>query len=180
MNEQAPAAAKEPDAPLPLGKFGQFLKEHGLQSDRLADSSGVETIQLKPSDLPGALRLLKSSSEVKMDFLITVSGVDSPDTFDSIYKLWSYEFPDELIIKVSVPKTEVPSGQLPMVPSITPFWPAANWHERETFDLVGIKYSGHPYPRRILNPWDWEGYPLRRDYRQLVDALNNKNPHSFR
>ncbi len=180
MNEQAPAAAKEPEAPLPPGKFGQFLKEHGFETVRLADSAGVETIEIKAADLTGAMRLLKSSSEIKMDFLITVSGVDSPDTFDSVYKLWSYENPDELIIKVSVPKSSIKEGQLPLVPSITPFWAAANWHEREEYDLVGIKYSGHPYPRRILNPWDWEGHPLRRDYRQLIDALNNKNPNSFR
>ena len=66
------------------------------------------------------------------------------------------------------------------MPSITNMWPAANWHERETYDLVGIKYLGHPYPRRILNPWDWDGHPLRHDYVQIVDALNDKNPHSFR
>lgn len=180
MSEQPPAVAKEPEAPQPLGKFGQFLKEHGIETKRLPDSVTCETIELKAADLTSAIRLLKSSSEIKMDFLITVSGVDSTDSYDSIYKLWSYDNLDELIIKVICPKADVPPEQLPLVPSLSPFWPAANWHERETFDLVGIKYSGHPYPRRILNPWDWDGHPLRRDYRQLIDALNNKNPHSMR
>jgi NADH-quinone oxidoreductase subunit C len=67
-----------------------------------------------------------------------------------------------------------------MVPSIASMWRTADWHERETYDLVGIRYVGHPYLRRILNPWDWEGHPLRRDYRQPVDALNDKAAGSFR
>jgi NADH-quinone oxidoreductase subunit C len=179
-SEHAPAAAKEPEAPLPIGPFGQFLKDHGFETSRLPDSAAVETIQVKPADLDKALRLLKTSSEVALDFLITVSGVDMPDSIDSVYHLWSYESNNELVVKVSIPKAEIPSGQLPTVSSITRFWRAADWHEREEYDLVGIRYVGHPYPRRILNPWDWEGHPLRRDYRQVIDALNNKNPHSFR
>jgi NADH-quinone oxidoreductase subunit C len=179
-SEQAPAQAKQPEAPLPIGPFGQFLKEHGIETTRLPDSAGVETIQIKTTDLDKSMRLLKTSSEVALDFLITVTGVDMPDTFDSVYHLWSYESGNELVIKVCMPKSEIKGDQLPMVPSITRFWRAADWHEREEYDLVGIRYLGHPYLRRILNPWDWEGYPLRRDYRQVVDALNNKNPHSFR
>jgi NADH-quinone oxidoreductase subunit C len=84
------------------------------------------------------------------------------------------------VVKVVVPKSEAPGDKLPMVPSLAKAWPTANWHERETYDLVGIRYHGHPYLRRILNPWDWEGHPLRRDYKQPIDALNDKNPHSFR
>ena len=180
MSEHAAPAAKPADEPMPIGQFGQFLKDHGIQSTRLPDSAAVETIELKGSDLTAALRLLKSSSEVALDFLLTVTGVDSDKSYDSVYHLWSYDSLNELVIKVLVAKTDVPTGKLPIVSSITPFWQAANWHEREEYDLVGIKYIGHPYLRRILNPWDWEGYPLRRDYRQLIDALNNKNPHSFR
>ena len=77
-------------------------------------------------------------------------------------------------------KAGLKADYLPEVLSISPFWQAANWHERETYDLVGIRYLGHPYLRRILNPWDWEGHPLRRDYKQPVDALNDKSPGSFR
>ena len=143
-------------------------------------SAGVETMELKASDLPAAVKLLRESPESKLDFLVAVSGVDSPDTFDSVYHLWSYSKTDEVVLKVRTAKSTVPADELPEVPSISPEWPAADWHERETYDLVGIRYLGHPYLRRILNPWDWEGHPLRRDYKQPVDALNDKNPESMR
>lgn len=162
------------------GPFGQFLLEHGIPSTRLADSCGVETVEIEEKHLEGAMKRLRNSAEVALDLLVSVSGVDSPDTFDSVYHLWSYSNSNELVVKVRVPKNSVQEGQLPAVTSLTPFWSAANWHERESYDLVGIRYVGHPYLRRILNPWDWEGHPLRRDYKQVVDALNDKNPHSFR
>lgn len=163
------------------GVFGQFLSEHGINSTRLPDeASGCEAIELAADQLQAALRLLRNSEESKLDLLITISGVDSKDTYDSVYHLWSYENLNELVIKVLTPKADVSADQLPAVPSISTFWSAANWHERETYDLVGIKYLGHPYLRRILNPWDWDGHPLRLDYIQPVDALNDKNKFSFR
>lgn len=162
------------------GVFGQFLLEHGFPSKRLPDSAGVETIELETQHLEAALKRLRNSPEVQLDFLLAVSGVDSAETFDSVYHLWSYVNQNELVVKVCVQKDLVAHGHLPMVPSCAPFWSSANWHERETYDLVGIRYVGHPYLRRILNPWDWEGYPLRRDYKQPVDALNDKNSQSFR
>ncbi|MFA7339300.1 MAG: NADH-quinone oxidoreductase subunit C [Candidatus Obscuribacterales bacterium] len=175
-----PAEPAEPAKPLEPAKFGQFLKEHGISSERLPDSCGVETIIVAGDQLEKAMRLLRNSSEIKLDLLLTVTGVDSADTFDSVYHLWSYSHLDQLVIKVLLKKADVAEGDLPAVPSLSNFWSAANWHERETYDLVGIRYSSHPYLRRILNPWDWEGHPLRRDYKQLVDALNDKNPHSMR
>ncbi|MBZ0185799.1 MAG: NADH-quinone oxidoreductase subunit C [Candidatus Obscuribacterales bacterium] len=173
--------AKAPEAPPPPGLCGQFLKDHGIESKRLSDSSGgKEAIELQASDLQRSLKLLRSGDDTRLDLLITVSGVDKGDTFESVYHLWSYDNLNELMIKVIVNKSDIKEDELPMVPSISSFWPAANWHERETYDLVGIKYLGHPYPRRILNPWDWEGHPLRLDYKQPIDALNDKNPSSFR
>jgi NADH-quinone oxidoreductase subunit C len=71
---------------------------------------------------------------------------------------------------VSIPRREKVrltvrlSGIDPVVDSLVPVWPGANWLEREIFDLFGIRFNGHPDLRRILLPDDWEGYPLRRDY----------------
>jgi NADH:ubiquinone oxidoreductase subunit C len=192
MTQQPPAghgAAGQPAEPpkeLPIGPTGQFLKDMGIASTRMPDSVGtagtaVETLELAPGDLEQAMRRLRTSPETGLDCLLMVTGVDSADSFDSVYHLWSYsDNSKELVVKVRVPKASIQEGRLPSVPSLTPFWPAANWHEREEFDLVGIKYFGHPYLRRLMNPWDWEGHPLRRDYKQPIDALNDKNPHSMR
>lgn len=173
--------AKPEETPdLTPGVFGQFLAEHDIPSTRLPDSTGVETIEVTAANLETALKRLRNSAETRLDFLVTVSGVDAGDNIESIYHLWSYEHTKELVIKVRVPKTQLSADGLALVPTTATYWSAANWHERETYDLVGIRYVGHPYMRRILNPWDWEGYPLRHDYKQPVDALNDKNPVSFR
>jgi NADH-quinone oxidoreductase subunit C len=176
----APATPAAPVAPSEPGKFGQFLKSQGVSSTRLPDSSGVETIEVAAGDLRKAMTSLRENGATSLNFLVAVSGVDSPETFDSVYHLRSYFNRDELVVKVRIPKSSVAGDKLPAVPSITPLWAAADWHERESYDLLGIRYIEHPYPRRILNPWDWEGYPLRRDYKQPVDALNDKSPESFR
>ncbi len=178
----APAAAAPPEpAPPPsIGTYGKMLKENGIECTPLPLSLGVETMELQPAQLQAALKFLRESPKTKLDFLVAVSGVDSPDTFDSVYHLWSFSKLDELVVKVRVPKANVPADKLPEVPSISTYWPTADWHERETYDLVGIRYLGHRYLRRILNPWDWEGHPLRRDYKQPVDALNDKHHDSMR
>lgn len=176
---QEPAADVKTES-LEPGQFGQFLAEHAIASTRLPDSCGVETIEVAAEKLEPALKLLRNSPETKLDLLLTISGVDMSDTFDSVYHLRSYSNQSELVIKVRMAKGGLTAGRLPQVPSVAPFWRAADWHERETYDLVGIRYIGHPYLRRILNPWDWEGHPLRRDYKQPVDALNDKSAKSLR
>jgi NADH-quinone oxidoreductase subunit C len=78
--------------------------------------------------------------------------------FELNYHLVSIPRREKVRLKVKV------SGSDPVVDSLVPVWPGANWLEREIFDLFGIRFSGHPDLRRILLPDDWEGYPLRRDY----------------
>ncbi len=176
----SPAPAKAEPTPLEIGRYGKILQANGIASKRLPDSCGVETVEIDAKDLQKAAKTLRDNQEVKLNLLNCLAGVDNLETFDSVYHLWSYENTNEFVMKVSIPKTQVAEGKLPDVPSLVPIWNAANWHERESYDLVGINYVGHPYMRRILNPWDWEGHPLRRDYKQPVDALNDKNPHSMR
>lgn len=170
-----------PAPELKPGPCGEFLTKLGINITPQADATnGVETFLVAPADLEPAMEKLRTSPETKLNYLVCVSGVEQADSFESVYHLWSYENDKACVVKVRIAKADIPEGKLPVVPSLTKAWPAANWHERESYDLMGIRYAGHPYLRRILNPWDWEGHPLRRDYKQPVDALNDKNPHSMR
>jgi len=81
-----------------------------------------------------------------------------------VYHLASIPYQTQLTLKVSVENDRNPE-ELPTFPSITSVYRTADWHEREAYDLVGIFFEGHPDLRRILLPDDWEGYPLRKDYK---------------
>jgi NADH-quinone oxidoreductase subunit C len=114
-------------------------------------------------ELVQACRFLKDDPDLAFDFLSDVTAVDrlqlpeSRPRFEIVYHLYSLPHKRRLRLKVRVDEGEA-------VPSVTPVWETANWHEREVFDLFGIPFEGHPDLRRILMPDDWEGHPLRKDY----------------
>lgn len=95
-----------------------------------------------------------------MDYLSFVTGVDFPEQrqMEVVYHLFSMARRHELLLKVRVPRDD------PRVPTVTPIWGGANWHEREAYDLLGIIFEGHPNLRRIMMTEDWAGHPLRKDY----------------
>ena len=95
-------------------------------------------------------------------FLSDLCGVDRPfrtPRFDVAVSLTDMARPAKLRVMVGVE-----DGQPPTVASVTDVWPAANWFERETYDMFGIVFAGHPDLKRILMPDEWEGHPLRKDY----------------
>lgn len=92
------------------------------------------------------------------DHVSSVVGVDYEDRFEVVYHLWSYSKKVLLSLKVPLQKEE------PKIPTITGIWRGADWHERETMELFGIIFEGHPYPKRLLLADDFEGYPFRKDY----------------
>jgi NADH-quinone oxidoreductase subunit C len=95
--------------------------------------------------------------------LSCLTGIDNgPEaaTMEVVYNLYSIPFNHHVALKVILPREN------PVVDSVIDIWKTANWHERELFDMYGITVNGHPDMRRILMPADWEGYPLRKDYRQ--------------
>jgi NADH:ubiquinone oxidoreductase subunit C len=87
-----------------------------------------------------------------------VTAVDFGDDFELVYRLQSTRFGVGMSLKTEVPRDE------PAIETITDLWPAANWHEREVYDLMGVEFIGHPDLRRLLLPDDWVGHPLRKDY----------------
>ncbi len=98
--------------------------------------------------------------ELGYDYLNCLSGVDwTADTeMEVVYNISSLKQPGKIILRARVPRNE------PVLRSVVPLWGTANWHEREAFDLFGIRFENHPDLRRILLPEDWIGHPLRRDY----------------
>lgn len=121
---------------------------------------------LTPGVVVPAERLLEVSRVLATDpafglaYLSFVSAIDRPQSgqFEVLYHLYSHASHEELLIKIRVPRENA------TVPSVTSIWGGANWHERETYDLFGITFSGHPNLRRIMMTEDWIGHPLRKDY----------------
>lgn len=114
-------------------------------------------ISVNAADLLEVARHLKEKQGY--DYLSAVTGVDYPDRFEAIYHLYSMqEGTGPLTLKVLVSKEE------PEVPSLTPLWPGANFQEREVYDLMGIRFAGHPNLKRVLLWEGYEGHPLRKDF----------------
>lgn len=125
-------------------------------------------VEVAPERLPELCRWLHDTPTLHIDFLHAISGVDEgpeKQTLLVVYHLSSLIHEHQLVIKVRVPRCEDPRSATVKVPSVSGIWKAADWHEREAYDLVGIPFSGHPDLRRMLLPEDWVGHPLRKDYR---------------
>ncbi len=124
-------------------------------------------IELDANYLLPVCQLLFTHENLYFDYLTLVTGIDNgpeKDTMEVIYHLYSIPYEHSFIIKVTIPRHTNEPEKLPTIDSITPIWGGANWHEREAFDLLGIRFTSHPDLRRILMPNDWVGYPLRKDY----------------
>ena len=133
-----------------------------------------DTISPQPSITIGNDKLLEVCQflhvqpQLYFDFLTCITAIDNGaevGTMEVIYHLNSIPYEHGIVLKVEVERNK--EGEpLPQVYSLTPIWKTADWHEREAYDLVGIDFVGHPDLRRILLPADWEGHPLRKDYKE--------------
>jgi NADH-quinone oxidoreductase subunit C len=131
----------------------------GVSFDAAA-STDVPTVFVQAEGLVDTCRMLRDTPSLRFDFLADVIGVDflpRAPRYEVVYQLVS--IPNRCRLRV---KVRVPDGG--SVPSVQGVWPAANWHEREVWDMFGIFIDGHPDLRRILMPDDWEGHPQRKDY----------------
>ena len=121
---------------------------------------GDWTVIVPPTSLLDVARFLKESDEGSFDYCSDVTASDWPPRekrFDVIYCLYSTRRRHRVRVKVR-------AGEDEPVPSVTTLWPAANWLERELWDMFGVAITGHPDLRRILMPENWQGHPQRKDY----------------
>jgi NADH-quinone oxidoreductase subunit C len=102
----------------------------------------------------------REDADLAFDCLSNLSGVDWPKEghIQVVYHLFSYRHRHLVVLKVNAMRDD------PVLPSLAGVWSHANWQEREVFDLLGVRFTGHPDLRRILMPEDWPGHPLRKDF----------------
>ncbi|AMR33230.1 NADH dehydrogenase [Mucilaginibacter sp. PAMC 26640] len=141
-------------------KFGETVvtgeERTGMQPALLIDPDKIVAVCLE----------LRNNLRTYFDFLSCLSGVDygvEDGRFGVVYHLSSIPYNLQLVLKISRSNSR-DLEDLPSFPSITSVYRAADWHEREAFDMYGIYFEGHPDMRRLLMPDDWEGFPLRKDY----------------
>jgi NADH-quinone oxidoreductase subunit C len=136
------------------GKFGKEIKDD-------SQFRGELTIVVNSSAIDNILKFMKTDKSLSFNFLSSVTAVDfvkERDVFEVVYHLLSMEHNIRVRIKAEVLASK------PELPSVTPVYKSANWFEREAYDMFGINFLGHPDLRRILNPDDFPGYPLRKDF----------------
>ena len=117
-------------------------------------------ITINNEDLVDVTLHIKNNENTKFRQLIDITVVDYPENtqrFKVVYLFLSHEFNQRIILSYLISENEV-------IPSLTPIYPAANWMEREVFDMYGVKFKDHPDMRRILTDYGFEGHPLRKDF----------------
>jgi NADH-quinone oxidoreductase subunit C len=174
-----PAATAEV-VPEPINPIVARVREaFGEAITRDEEINGQLVIHVDPARIADVCTLLRDDPTMRFDHLSDVTAVDfllyNPDggppgqgrtpRFDVVYHLYSITHNHRVRLKAAVDEDDA------TLPSVTSIWPAADWAERETFDLYGIRFSGHPNLTRILTPDDWQGHPLRKDYPLIEEEI---------
>lgn len=133
-------------------QFGERILESKL--DEINPWSAVD-----PASILEICRFARTDDRLVMDHLELLGGADYKDRIEVVYILYSMKHHHRYTLKCRLPREE------PGISSVESIWAVANWHEREAFDMFGIVFEGHSDMRRILCPDDWEGHPLRKDYK---------------
>lgn len=161
--------AKKEEAPGPQDDLAELPEPLARALDRIrSEFPGVKArgrrdlwleVEVEPARWVEVATFLRDDPELRFDYLALLTGVDRLDEgFEVVVHLTSLPKSLRLILRTRVAREE------PTCPSLTGVWAGANWHEREAYDLLGIRFEGHPDLRRILMREDWVGHPLRKDY----------------
>lgn len=150
-------------------RFGPALEGWAMQTD-------------KPYAIVRSERILDVvrylSMEMGFDQIRDLTGADyPPDRLEVVYNLYRHMDKAHLALKVKLPRNAPEGSDLPHLPSIVSVFVGADWLEREVFDLLGIRFTGHPYMRRIMMPDDWVGHPLRKDYDSKKEQFVGLDEH---
>jgi NADH-quinone oxidoreductase subunit C len=147
------------DASALVQSLQQAVPDARLEAEPTIDLQ--TTLSASRDHLAALARVLRERADLAYTFLAEITAVDfwpREPRFEVVYLLVSIEHRRRLRLKVRLQSDDA------RVPTMSGEWPAANWLEREVWDLFGIVFEGHPDPRRLLMPEDWDGYPLRKDY----------------
>jgi NADH-quinone oxidoreductase subunit C len=142
--------------------------------EEVAFPQGDATVQIRPESVGRVMEFLKSDSRCQFDLLVDLTAVDHlgrEPRFDIVYHMLSLPHNRRLRVKLRI------GGNEPVVTSVTPLWGAADWLEREVWDMFGIRFAGHPNLKRILMYEQFQGHPLRKDYpmRKRQPLIGPKN-----
>jgi NADH-quinone oxidoreductase subunit C len=136
--------------------------EFGAAIEKVVVDRNELTLHVKRDHLRAVALTLRNTESLRFEMCMGVNGVHYPDEKDrelhAVYELLSLTHNRRLRLEVAVPDSD------PHLPSLVEVWGGVNWHERETFDMFGIIFDGHPGLTRILMPDDWQGHPQRKDY----------------
>lgn len=161
---EAGRAEEEPAASLSRATVDLLRREFGDAVRGAAYFRDETTLEVDPGRIVEVCRFLRDHPALRYDFLADLCGLDrlclgvEGPRFAVVYNLYSIPFNRRVRLKACV------DGDPPTVDSVTPVWTAANWHEREAYDLVGIHFREHPNLTRILTPEGFEGHPHRKDF----------------
>ena len=163
--------------PAPLDPVQQLQENFSEDVQHINEFRGETTVIVNPASLPVIMEFLRNTPGLVFNFLSDISAVDyypndygeengfdgtgkafRPERFGVSYHIYSMLYNRRLRIKTFALEED------PVVPTVTNVWPGANWLEREIMDLMGVTFSGHPDPRRLLMADDWDGHPQRRNY----------------
>ena len=145
-------------------KFSEIVAE-------ITDLQGQPIVYVKREGILTVAKALKNDPEFQFNMLMDLFGVDflhweeKAMRFEIVYNLYSSVKRHRLFVKIGLPEKD------PVVDSVSPLWPAANWYEREVWDMFGVLFKGHPNLKRILMYEEFQGHPLRKDY-----AYNRRQP----